>query len=423
MKYTLYSLFLLSVVMGFSSTEILSTNSSVELISVKKTLWKEYLSNFNSVKPPYLWYFGKYRPDDATVEEIIKNRYYSHGNVIRNNKIVESEYLNLFVPNTDDGNSYEYYYGSKYVRKQNVVATIFRKKMAEVNHFDIILAVYTKDGKMTDSRVICNADSQRRSGVLLDEIIWSDETVSKKNRIKEKYIDSECQISVYDTIMAKKSLVYMEKKQPTVFYYVSNKGKIRTESYIPLGMKINYPDQLKKICISNYYLYYNPNNKKEKQNFLKLFPSTWREIKNIYIDDSSPYYEEFAIHLETLRKVEMSISVKAYYERIIDIFLQTDDEEDFVGLTKTLEKSLLFDMNAALYPTSDNAETILSVLSKHSRADQLEFWRKVFQGEVLPDGFSSFKDTIKSLYPDMMEMLYDGRKYYEPREIEEVVVQ
>ena len=63
------------------------------------------------------------------------------------------------------------------------------------------------------------------------------------------------------------------------------------------------------------------------------------------------------------------------------------------------------------------------MLSKQSRADQLEFWRKVFQGEVLPDGFSSFKDTIKSLYPDMMEMLYDGRKYYEPREIEEVVVQ
>lgn len=167
----------------------------------------------------------------------------------------------------------------------------------------------------------------------------------------------------------------------------------------------------------------NPRDNNVFIELLKVYPSTWDDFKDVYFPEETDISKELEHHLYILQRSRNNGLAEEYYNKLINLFLDADNSKKTHNLKETIETFIEIETLGSIYVYPDNEDTILSVLYKRPRADQFEFWRIAFKDEVFLGGISGFEDRIKARFPDMMEMLNDGRKYYEPRKIEEVVVQ
>lgn len=154
----------------------------------------------------------------------------------------------------------------------------------------------------------------------------------------------------------------------------------------------------------------DPSSPTRQRTFFDLFPSTWPMFYNLYRYSTRPGFDETMyraarFHVDALGKLN-TIDRKEYYSKLIHIGIGGRWIADAPNYLKTLLERLL----------NDHTEAFFQVLSANSPAQQLLFWRFMWENPVkhesLTEMYNRWKKAMEGQYPQEVKTMGVAYDYF-----------
>ena len=154
----------------------------------------------------------------------------------------------------------------------------------------------------------------------------------------------------------------------------------------------------------------NPASPALQRAFFNQFPSTWGMYNDVYRYSTRPGFDDTmyfaaAQHVEALKNLD-TIDRKEYYGKLIHIGIGGRWMADAPNYLRTLLMDLLDNHTAAFFQS----------LSTNSAAQQLLFWRFVWENPVkdesLAERYDRLKQTMGQKYPREVKTMGVAYEYF-----------
>lgn len=388
--------------------------------------WKEYISSFTPIIPPYYWASYKFKPKESRNVIHVNKNIFSEGNVFNTGKEI-AKVFHQFIPEGVDARNSKLYFGAKYQRDSTYITIVFQGGKDKGKAEKILLIVYNDNGEIIDWKIIRDAEYSIGTGLLLDEWVWE-----KGYYDSPEKIGAEGFVTVTDTIVTKSDKDSLYTIPISYNYYIGNSGMIRQGNsfigkeysrvnvkggnmvYSIGGTKDDCP--LRFTHIEKAYKDYldEKNNKDKALSFFEAFPARWKEIAELYSftpdDRLSLYSAARGIeHIKGLRMVEGMIPDSTYVKKIMQAVVGGDDTPSLYSINSELHKVI-----SRLLHTKGN--TCFEILRSMGRDNQFDFWRYYVMTTLgYSMEFISLEKDYRKTFPEEIEIMKTALSYYDNR--------